>query len=297
MFKPGFLASAFVKGKRLLYLHPAQLYLFISVVFFFIFNFYARDTRVELDENMQNVLSKRSEKLNSNQTYTKQDSLQIADSLKLEIPKSALTGRDKKELTALDSLPKIEVSKENVRTSFNFNERELDSLEAIGATNEEIYRFMGMDDNASYLTRKFYAQVLKFYKTMGLGQIYQTFIDSIPLALFFLLPIFALLLKLFFYNKGRYAHHLVFSFYYFSFLFTVFSIIFAVNRWLAEIPDSVNWLIALVICLYLILAVRKFYGQGWFWSIVKSGVVSFLFLILVLPFSFTILGLITFFFY
>ncbi len=36
LFKPGYLASQFIKGKRLLYLHPAQLYLFISVVFFFL---------------------------------------------------------------------------------------------------------------------------------------------------------------------------------------------------------------------------------------------------------------------
>lgn len=37
MFKPGVLARRFVDGKRLKYLHPAQFYLFISVVFFFLF--------------------------------------------------------------------------------------------------------------------------------------------------------------------------------------------------------------------------------------------------------------------
>lgn len=34
MFKPGDLAIKFLQGKRLLYLHPAQMYLFVSVIFF-----------------------------------------------------------------------------------------------------------------------------------------------------------------------------------------------------------------------------------------------------------------------
>ena len=43
MIRPGYLAKEFVKGKRLLYLHPAQMYLFVAVIFFFIFNFYTRE--------------------------------------------------------------------------------------------------------------------------------------------------------------------------------------------------------------------------------------------------------------
>ena len=39
MFKPGMLAKCFIQGKRLLYLHPAQMYLFVSVVFFFLLSF------------------------------------------------------------------------------------------------------------------------------------------------------------------------------------------------------------------------------------------------------------------
>ena len=48
MFKPGYLAKRFIEGKRLLYLHPAQMYLFISVVFFFLFSFITRDNNNNL---------------------------------------------------------------------------------------------------------------------------------------------------------------------------------------------------------------------------------------------------------
>ena len=42
MFKPGVVARRFVEGKRLKYLHPAQYYLFVSVIFFFILSFKVR---------------------------------------------------------------------------------------------------------------------------------------------------------------------------------------------------------------------------------------------------------------
>ncbi len=297
MFKPGSLAKEFIKGKRLLYLHPAQMYLFISVIFFFIFSFYIRDSREKLDRSMQDILSSRSEKLQNQDSIIPQDSLDMGDIFNPIKNNSVALGLDEDAIKALDSLSNIKVPKENIGTSFSFNEKEIDSLIAAGASDKELYKAMGMDDEAGYFSRKIYAQGLKLYKTMGFGQIYQVFIDSIPLAMFFLLPIFAFLLKLFFYKRGRYAHHLVFSFYFFSFLFTVFSLVFAVNYWLVDIPNWIDTLIALSTFFYLFFAIKKFYGQHWFLSLFKSGLISFLFLLIVLPFSFTILAMISFLFY
>lgn len=297
MVKPGYLAKEFVKGKRLLYLHPAQMYLFVAVVFFFVFNFYAREGRMELDKNMQRVLDSRSEKYARLDSVTHQDSVDVKKFLKPIQDNSKALGMNDMDLKALDSISNLKIPKRNIKTDFGFEEEKIDSLIAVGASDQEIYKAMGMDNDAGYFVRKFYKQMLKFYKEMGFGQVYQTFIDSIPLAMFFLLPIFALLLKIFFFSKGRYAHHLVFSFYYFSFLFAVFSILFAFNKWVYDISDLVDWLIALSTFFYLVIAVIKFYGQHWLLSIIKTGVLSFLFLLLVLPVSFVILGFISFLFY
>ena len=38
LFKPGYLPKVFIEVKRSIYLHPGQLYLFISVLFFFLTN-------------------------------------------------------------------------------------------------------------------------------------------------------------------------------------------------------------------------------------------------------------------
>jgi hypothetical protein len=296
MFKPGYLAKEFVKGKRLLFLHPAQMYLFVAVIFFFIFNFYVRDGREKLDENMQDVLASRTERAQE-QDSIPQDSIDMKRLLQPLKDNGITVGLDENDIKALDSLSNIKIPKKNIETSFTFKEKEIDSLIASGASDEQLFKTMGLEEDAGYFTRKIYAQGLKFYKTMGLGQIYQTFIDSIPIAMFFLLPIFAFLLKLFFYNKGRYSHHLVFGFYYFSFLFTVFSIVLGINYWLWDIPNWIDVLIALSTFFYLLFAIIKFYGQHWFLSIIKSGVLTFLFLMIVLPFSFTILGFIAFLFY
>jgi len=296
MFRPGYLAKEFIKGKRLLYLHPAQMYLFIAVIFFFVFSFYARDGREELDKNMQRVLENRSEKVFATDSVDIQDSLDVKALMEPIKNNRTALGLDEEELKVIDSISNIKIPKKNVGKTINFDEEKLDSLLAIGAKDKELYKAMGMPDDAGYFTRKFYAQGLKFYKTMGLGQIYQTFMDSMPLAMFFLLPIFAFLLKIFFFRRGRYSHHLVFSFYYFSFLFIVFTIIFGVNRFW-PIPDVIDWLIALSTFIYLFVAIVKFYRQNWFLSFIKSGVVSFLFLLFVLPLSFVILGFISFFFY
>ena len=50
MFKPGYIAKEFVKGKRLQYLHPAQYYLFVSVIFFFILSFKVNEFNRAADE-------------------------------------------------------------------------------------------------------------------------------------------------------------------------------------------------------------------------------------------------------
>ena len=140
-----------------------------------------------------------------------------------------------------------------------------------------------MSEDPSFIERRFFARMLNLIEGRGAGSVIQAFFDSIPISMFFLLPFFALILKIFYYNKGKYAHHLVFSFYFFSFLFTVFSILFAVNRFIIDIPDPIDLLIAFSTYVYFFIALKRFYGQHWFFTWLKSGVISFVFLLFVIP--------------
>ena len=300
MFRPGYLAREFIKGKRLLYLHPAQMYLFISVVFFFIFSFSVRKQAESLNNNFQEIFDKDGDVVLDSVQTRKRDSLKhVKDSIgRIEIEKALrsnkyITGMSDKEI---DSIVKLENLPNKNDISFNFDEKELDSLLAINASDNEIYRSMGLQHDDGWFKRKLYAQVLKFYKAKDAGNILKAFYDTIPIALFFLLPIFALILKILYFRKGRYAHHLVFGFYYFSFLFTVFSIIFGVNLFW-DCPDSIDWLIASSTFIYLIIALKKFYRQGWFLSFFKGSVATFAFMTIVIPTAAAIIMLFAFMFY
>jgi len=294
MFKPGTLAKRFIEGKRLLYLHPAQMYLFISVVFFFLFSIVSRDFVNKSDNVLEDGF--KNEKIKDTLQTNVLDSADVAK-ITAPLKNSVLiTGMDEAEVKALDSIITANANGNNVPTmDFGFNSKKVDSLIAIKAPEAEIYKAMGMKDDAGMINRRFYKQALKIYGQSGKGVI-QTFIDSIPLSMFVLLPMFAFILKILFFRRGSFAHHLVFSFYYYSFLFTVFSLIVLANfAW--EIPDWIDWLVALSTFLYLLIAIKRFYGQGYFLSFIKTSMATFVYMIFVVPIALTIMSIGAFLFY
>ncbi len=266
LFKPGYLASKFIEGKRLLYLHPAQMYLFITVVFFFLFSFVQRNQIQSIDKQLEKTLSK-VDVLDTMSDVRINDSLQVAKLFKEQTEDSIVKKiLNKNKFLATMSEEKIDVLVNKNTHSYNkrggfslgFDDKKIDSLIALEAPVEDIYEAMGMNSDAGWFTKRLFAQTLKLYKTRKGGSILQAFYDAIPVAMFFLLPIFALLLKLFFRKEGAYAHHLVFSFYYFSFLFTVFSIIIGVN-FITDTPAWIDVLIMISTFIYLIIALKYFY--------------------------------------
>ena len=305
LFRPGYLAAKFIQGKRLLYLHPAQMYLFIAVVFFFLNSFTINKWKNEIDTNLAKTLKKEkvvdtiidekvrdSLKLVELALSEEKDSIAKAELRKVLENNKQLTGMTQK---SIDSLVSVADTQKN-DLNFDFNEKKVDSLIAAGASENQIYRAMGMSDDAGSFQKRFFKQVLKFYKNRQGGSILQRFYDAIPIAMFFLLPLFALILKVLYMKRGRYAHHLVFSFYYFSFLFTLFSIIVGVN-FIWDIPDWIDWLIVFSTFFYLLFALKRFYQQGWFWSFFKASVTAFVFVIFVAPFTMIFLSIFAFYFY
>lgn len=306
LFKPGYLASKFIEGKRLLYLHPAQMYLFIAVIFFFLFSFVQRDQVRTLDTQLEKTLKKNNSAKNDFDKLSK-DSL-VVTNLKKDQKKDSLQRIKINEVIKkyniegdisdkeLDSLIRLETINNKSLLNFDYNSDDIDSLILNNAPKEVIYKEMGMNDNAGFFERRVYAQGLKFYESRKGGSVLQAFYDAIPIAMFFLLPIFALILKLLYFKSGLYAHHLVFSFYYFSFLFTVFSIILGIN-FIWDMPDSFDVLVVFSTFFYLLAAEKQFYQQSWLKSLLKTAVTTFIFLLLVAPLTVFILGMFAFLFY
>jgi hypothetical protein len=278
MFKPGVLARRFVDGKRLKYLHPAQFYLFFSVIFFFIFSFNVR----KADNEVTQALKK-----GFNEEFTIEiDSLQLKkDSLNLELAKKTikenpvLTGISDEDLSALDSVISAEQNIPDV--SFGFKRDVLDSLIAIDAPQASKLKAMGLDEDADAFTQKVYEQMLKFYEQKGDG-ILNTLYDTIPIAMFFMLPLFAVLLKLFYWKRATFAHHMVFSLYFFTFIFTSFCVLILANM-MIDIPIWIEVLFFLSFIVYLLLALHNFYKSSWIGAFFKANIISFFYMMIIVP--------------
>ena len=143
---------------------------------------------------------------------------------------------------------------------------------------------MGLEDDAGAFKTRFYRQLLKFYEQRG-GGILKAFYDTIPIAMFLLMPIFALLLKVFYWRKGNFAHHMVFSFYFFTFVFTSFFVLLVAQN-LIEIPIWLEVLFLFSFLIYLILSVRNFYDSSWLGAIFKANTISFIYLLIIIPIAF-----------
>ena len=97
----------------------------------------------------------------------------------------------------------------------------------------------------------------------------------IPRVLFILLPLFALLLAAFYWRQRRrfyFVDHLVFSLNTHSFMFVAILIAVALGEIMPG--DIAGWAALGAIALYLLLSMRRFYKENWFWTVLKFLTVS-----------------------
>jgi hypothetical protein len=110
----------------------------------------------------------------------------------------------------------------------------------------------------------------------GLGT---SILHNAPRALFVLLPLLALVMRLM-YVKPYYVEHLLFFIHAHSFIFLSLLLYLPLSGWVEntwiEVPLSV--LVALYVPWYLFRAMRRVYGQGWFVTFLKYCVLSLAYL-------------------
>jgi len=279
LFKPGYLAKLFVNGQRATYLHPAQLYLFTSILFFFLM------TTLVMSDNIKRVdmafknptLFEPKEEDTLNIKALKGSALSEIHRINEQVVRNKLAKENVQHIQQLDTILENASHEKNL-----FSSKELDSLIKENVPQEQLLRLMGMKENANSLTQKFCAQILKLYKQKSGGSLLQTIYETLPIALFVLLPVFALLLKVFFFRQGVYVNHLVFSFYFFSFLFFIFTLLLIVNQVL-NLPFWIDLIVVLSMAVYLILAIKRFYIASWSSAILKTGIITFLYFSLIMP--------------
>ena len=100
----------------------------------------------------------------------------------------------------------------------------------------------------------------------------QRAIGNLPIAMFFLLPVFAMILAVCYFRRKRFfVEHLVFGMHIHTFVFLMLAAALLVPG-----ETTGNWVklfLVVVSPLYVLIAMRRFYGEGWGRTLVKGFVV------------------------
>ena len=165
LLKPASLTKEYLSGKRLSYLAPVRLYIFISFVTFFIFTILAK-TDIEGDLNIKSAINDK--KIDSVENLIKNSN-----------------NLNKSELDSLKTLfKKIKEKKENLANFGYTSVHQMDSIRKFSKT-EEINDFQ-------YLFNKKAIEVNeRFTKKEIITKFFELYMHNMPKVLFIYMPIFA----------------------------------------------------------------------------------------------------------
>ena len=119
-------------------------------------------------------------------------------------------------------------------------------------------------------------------------------IGNLSIAMFFLLPVYALILAVLYWRQRRYyIEHLVFGMHVHSFLFIIVTLmlIASLTPMGAAGQGWTQGILGLAVFAYPIIALRRFYGNGWFFTLVKAFVLGTLYFAISVPLTTVVLFL------
>ena len=279
LFRPGFLTAEYIQGRIVRYIAPFRLYLVSSVVFFLLLSFLGL-SGLQVNVTGTDDLGASVDSANvvldslSRSLRMQQQVLADLDTTGLPAPaRAALRQRMASVAAALDTsvergvrpIPPLDF--EMPTLPFGMMQpwaREIDSYQVPPPFDAAVDRKL--------------AQVGHLPASEALRSLMSDLLEFAPHMVFLLLPLFALILKLLYIRRSRYyAEHFVFALHVHAFVFVMFTVVL-ILPW-----DIVTTLSLLWIMLYVWLALRHVYGQGWvrttFKWLVLGGAYSFFFLL------------------
>jgi hypothetical protein len=288
LFNPGVLTKRYNEGKQISQFHPIRLYLFSSFVYFFLF-FYFNDVEDNID--LENNKSPVAFTIDSTKPVIRQVNVTIPvkDSYSPNDTNNSLT--KKSEATPLSGI-KERIALEDTATHYSFTTTTyVDSLLKKKVTPEDYIKQQSKltgKNKAGFFKRMITIKLLKINlkgedsKKEFFRKVIGTFFHNIPKMLFFLLPVFALLLKLLYLRRKQfyYVDHAVLSLHYFSLIFLLLILCnFVLDKLFGT--DFFTIIASLWIQVYLVIAMKKLYRQSWTKTFVKFFALGFLFFIAV----------------
>ncbi|HEX2608917.1 MAG TPA: DUF3667 domain-containing protein [Flavisolibacter sp.] len=264
IFRPGFVPKEYVKGKRNSYLDPIRMYLFTSALFFLIFFAITKPIIGDGSGNRHTMNDEErfeyASDLNGRWKSGEKDSslpVQIGylldSTYKLTLYKdtAASTDADTSYLIRLkDQLYRMEVEKDRSPDSISIHSKST-FLEQVLNKKWKAYKAKYKNDDRELIRH-----------------VIDSFMHRLPYILFVSLPFFALLLKLLYLRRKQfyYSDHAVFTLYHYIFSFILLLVYFLFDRlgdWThSKIIGLISGLILLSGGVYLLISMKKFYGQS-----------------------------------
>jgi hypothetical protein len=274
IFRPASLTKEYLSGKRMSYLAPIRLYIFISFVTFFVMSIVPENENDDIVKVNETIVSE--DELDS--LNTTKDSIVAANFIK---------GLEKKGLIDKEEVDSLQKEMEKSRKKSRNKERivnigyssieEMDSIQKFAKEEDKIGDFY------YWLNKKFIlAQKGKTQQEVK-DKFMESFFKNIPKALFIYMPLFAFVLWLF-QDKKRwyYFDHGIFTLHYFSFLLLASLIMELVNFFFGLAGENLvfqsivgvfDFIIIVYMLYYFFPAHHRFYGQSRLITIIKGSII------------------------
>ncbi|WP_113634922.1 DUF3667 domain-containing protein [Nubsella zeaxanthinifaciens] len=278
LFKPGKLTVDYVAGKRVSFLHPIKLYIFISIVFFILI-FSGSEKKKHEEKSVAKVAQE-----------IQQDSVEIDDVADVkQILRYLPISRSKKDSIINEVKAEIKAnghaSLKIDSAQFKKGNFDMFSEEKTVEDYEKKQRALPKEKRDNFIVNYFTKKSIQFNNYPDpKKKIQEDIIKFIPKMMFVLLPLFALILKLVYVRKHRfYYEHLIYSFHTHSALFLSFILIKALSWLSGFVLDISSWLQfagLIYIVWYIYRSLRTFYGSSRWITVLKVFFLGFCYSIL-----------------
>jgi len=304
IFRPGLLTKEYNAGRRVKYIRPLRLYIMFSVVYFFTLSLVVPFAEVTLSEDsVIGDINKMRKNLADSLAAAIPDSaeraevLRVLDKAGLLLPSSQESSADSitfnyrgadpdscdRTLVVGDSpfLQRHVSATEDDSAAGGEPEHESIKLELGDDLDSlvEVMRKSSTDSTGSYVgswiksflvTR--YDRIKEMTGEDFISALTSGFERNLPKMMFFLLPVFAMILKIIYpLSKKFYIEHLIFSLHFHSFAFLLMMLFIVLQLEF----EALFGFVVLGILVYLFLAMRRAYGQSRTVTLVKYSMLLF----------------------
>jgi hypothetical protein len=294
LFVPGRVAANYLRGHRVRYIAPLRLFLILTLIAFFFGKLVLNVDKSDFDPDaggpntsivVEGEDGHDSTTRDIDQAKTAEEVIALHAQAIADIDRSRQDPVGRWIMRALDDVA-VE----------QFRKASLERLRTLKASPEQILTIQTANDAAMaraaaqgetgdgwfdrWLARK--AERIEANARLvreDPNRVFHQFLGAIPGALFVLVPLFALLLKLVYVRSGRaYLEHLVVGLYSHAFMMACLLLVF-LSVGLANMLNNPEWMdiangiaiavVSLAVPLYLLLTQKRVYAQGWFKTLVK----------------------------